>query len=217
MVYYRVGITGTLGNQEVWSINPQFATSQNVQPSVAQMTAAAVGVAAVTIPTGLANAKSQAAPVTTVRVECRSDAGELLDVAQAAQTGSQTTSRSPSTPSQTSIVLSLRTDTPGASGRGRLYWPALGITPSPTTLRITTLERDVIATDAVTYLRAVQDALKAAISPAPSVATYELAVFSKTRGNHALVKRLLVGDVFDTQRRRRDAMVESYITRDFPA
>lgn len=217
MVYFRVGITGTLGNQEVWSINPQFATSTLTTPSVSEMTAAAVGVAAVNIPSGLANAKSQAAPVTTIRVECRSDAGELLAAAQAPQTGTQTTTRSPSTPSQTSVVLSLRTDAPGASGRGRLYWPALGITPNSTSLRITTLERDTIATDAVTYLRAIQDALKAAISPAPSVATFELAVFSKTRGDHNLVRRLLVGDVFDTQRRRRDAMVESYITRDFPS
>lgn len=217
MAYFRVNIMGSLGDQEKWSVNPQFATSPIVAPSVAEMQKAADNIAAVAVGTALSNAKSSQAPITTIRVEYRDDDGTLLLASQAAQSGSQATGNGATAPGQTAVVLSLRTDVPGASGRGRLYWPALGIAPTPGGLRIPSGTQVDIATGAVTYLRAVQDALKAGIAPAPSAATFELAVFSKTKKTHAVVRRILVGNVFDTQRRRRDALVESYVTRAFPS
>lgn len=216
MVYYRVSIKGTLGSTEVWSVNPQFATSPHAMPSQADMQAAATGIAAVNIPSALNVAKSTAVSVTTITVECRSDAGALLATAQAAFTGTQTGGSTAYGAPQTSIVLSLRSDTPGGSGRGRLYWPALGLSPAYPAGRISTTQQTNTATAAATYLRAVQDALKAAIAPAPSAATFELAVFSKTTGSHSLINRILVGDVLDTQRRRRDSLPESYVATNYP-
>lgn len=216
MTYYRVSIQGTLGSSEKWSVNPCFATSFPGTPSVSALQAAADAIAAVTVPPNLAAAKSSAAPVTLIRVEARSDTHVLELAAQAAFSGSQNGGGSPKMPPQTSVVLSLRTDRPGASGRGRLYWPGLGLTVDSPALRIPSGNRDPISVDAVTYLRGIQDALKAGISPTPSASTFELAIFSKTRGDHALVNRLMVGDVFDTQRRRRDTLQENYITKAFP-
>jgi hypothetical protein len=217
MTYYRVSIQGTLGSSEKWSVNPCFATSFPGTPSVPDLQAAADAIAKVDVPTALAGAKSFSAPVTNIRVEARSDTHVLELAAEAAFTGKQTGGTEPKSPPQTSVVLSLRTDTPGASGRGRLYWPGLGLPVANPSLRIPPTTRDGVAAAAVTYLRAVQDALKAGISPTPSAATFELAIFSKTRGIHSLVNRIMVGDVFDTQRRRRDALPESYVTATFPS
>lgn len=216
MTYYRVSIQGTLGSSERWSINPCFATSFPGTPSVSEIQAAADAIAAVDIPPNMASAKSSSAPVNRVRVEARSDTHQLELAAEAAFSGSQAGGSSPGAPSQTSVVISLRTDAPGASGRGRLYWPCLGWAPATPSLRIPTGNRDPFSVDAVSYLRALQDALKAGISPVPSAATFELAVFSKTRGTHNLVNRIMVGDVYDTQRRRRDALQENYISKDYP-
>ncbi|MGK4456075.1 hypothetical protein, partial [Klebsiella pneumoniae] len=64
--------------------------------------------------------------VTGFRVENRGEDEELLNVGEAAYTspitGTGTASKSP----QDAITISLRTSTPGARGRGRIYWPALG-------------------------------------------------------------------------------------------
>lgn len=216
MTYYRVSIQGTLGSVEKWSVNPCFATSFPGTPSVPDLQAAADAIAAVPVPTALAAAKSSSAPVTKIRVEARSDTHVLELAAEAAFTGTQTGGGAPTSPPQTSVVLSLRTDTPGASGRGRLYWPGLGLPVGTPSLRIPATNRDAVVAGAVTYLRGVQDALKAGVSPTPSAATFQLAIFSKTRGTHSRVNRIMVGDVFDTQRRRRDALPENYITATFP-
>lgn len=217
MTYYRVSIKGTIGSTEVWSVNPQFASSYNVVPSQATLQGAAALIAAVNIPAGLNTAKSTAVLVTSVTLEARSDSGELLATASSAFTGTQTGGGSAFGSPQTAIVLSLRSDTPGSRGRGRLYWPGLGLSPSYPAGRLTVAQQTSISGAAVTYLRGVQDALKAGISPIPSVATFELAVFSQTHGGHSLINRVLVGDVLDTQRRRRDALPETYYAANFPS
>lgn len=217
MTYYRVSIQGTLGSSERWSVNPCFATSFPGTPKVPALQAAATAIAAVDLPTTLGVAKSTAARITLIRVEARSDTHTLELAAEAAYTGNQGTGATPAGPAQTSAVISLRTDAPGASGRGRLYWPALGLPPMASTLRMNPADQNGLVTGAVTYLRAVQDALKAGISPAPAATTFDLAVFSRTKGTHNLVNRIMVGDVFDTQRRRRDALREAYLTKSFPS
>lgn len=216
MVYFRVSIKGTIGATEVWSVNPQFATSTILVPSQSNMQDAANLIAAVNVPSGLNVAKSTAAMVTSITVEARTDAGQLAATAQAAFSGTQTGGSTPYGPPQSSVVLSLRSDTPGARGRGRLYWPALGLSPTYGSGRLTTAQQSSIGSAAVTYLRAIQDALKAGIEPPLSAATFELAVFSKVSGGHSLINRILVGDVLDTQRRRRDALPENYVTQAFP-
>lgn len=217
MVYYRVSLQGTLGSQENYSINPCFATSRDVSAGVAGLQAAADAIAAVNVPTALADLKSNGAPLTLVRVEERENNHTLTLAAEAAYTGSQSSNVPPAAPPQTALVFSLRTDRPGASGRGRLYWPALANALDSTTLRLPAGTVNGVVAGAATYLRAIQDALKAGISPAPSAATFELAVFSKKSGGHQLVNRIMVGDVLDTQRRRRDRLPEAYKTAPFPA
>lgn len=217
MTYYRVSLQGTLGSQENYSINPSFATSYPGTPSVEELQAAADAIAAVNVPTALADLKSNRAPLTVVRVEARSDTHVLELAAEAPYTGSQSSNVQPAAPPQTALVFSLRTNRPGASGRGRLYWPALANALDSTTLRLPASTVNGIVAGAATYLRAIQDALKAGISPAPAASTFELAVFSKTAGGHQLVNRIMVGDVLDTQRRRRDRLPEAYKTAPFPA
>lgn len=218
MSYIRISLSGTLGNQEVWSVNPAFNETTNVgnwDQEVGQKAADAV--AAVAVPAALKSLASSAVVGTRVRVERRSDAGALIGAAEAAWSGMGAGTGTATKPPQTSTVLSLRSNVPGARGRGRLYWPALGASISPSTLRIAGgVTIDNIATAAATYLDGLASALKGALAPAPSLIDYDLCVVSPTTGTRTRIIRIEVGDVLDVQRRRRDRMPEQYFSVAMP-
>lgn len=215
-MYYRLNVQGTLGSGEKWSVNPCFLTDATAPPDHALLQAAATAAADVDVPGNLAAAKSIQAPVTGVRLEVRSASHDLLDAAEAAFTGSQTGGSAPQMPPQTSVVLSLRTQAVGASGRGRLYWPGLGLTIASPSLRIPSGNRDPIAADAVTWLGDLQTALQDGVNGATGFQVLALAVISRSTSAVNAVNRIMVGDVFDTQRKRRDALAESYKTVTYP-
>lgn len=110
------------------------------------------------------------------------------------------------------LVISLRTNTPGGSGRGRLYWPAVGRSLG-SGLRFDATDTLAAATDMRTYLNAMRSALAAAF---PTIA-FDLAVRSRQTHTTPHVNKLQVGNVPDTQRRRRDKQVEDYQSVTFPS
>lgn len=211
MSFIRVSIRGTLPGGETWSVNPAYnETTDVVGFDQAAGQTAATAIAALTYPTALKDLQSNVAIPTTVRVERRSDANVLLGAAEAPFVGFSPGTGTATKPFQTSVVISLRSNTPGASGRGRLYWPALGAAVGVSTLRLTVPTTTAVATAAKTYLDAIETALKEAFHPTPSLIDFHLAVYSPTKQTKTDIVRIEVGDILDTQRRRRDAAAENY-------
>ena len=217
MSYIRVSLRGTLPGGEAWSVNPCFNESTNIITwNQAEGNAAAIAIGAIVPPAALRELASTQAPLASIRVERRGDNDALIGAAEAAYTAGWAGTAGATKPYQSSVVLSLRSTTPGASGRGRLYWPALGAAIQTTNLRLFTPTPANIAAGAVSYLDGIETALKNAFHPSPALIDFHLAVVSRTTGQRHDIARIEVGDILDTQRRRRDKAVETYTSAVYP-
>lgn len=208
---FKVSILGSGLNGEVWSVNPVYHLTTEPTLTFEQLNTICSAINAVTIPTGLRAFMPSTMAVTGVRVEQRESTGTLIaQLEQQKATPAAGTGTSPH-PIQTAIVLSLITAHAGPSGRGRLYWPATGVAIDSGTLRFSSGVVTGFLTDMETYLSAIEAAVEATAGSAP------LAVWSrKTLGTFSVV-RLRAGNVPDVQRRRRDALVETYSSLDYTA
>jgi hypothetical protein len=195
---------------EVWSVNPVFDPTFEFGDTVNQaaLDAAALAIANMTLPTTLLQILSPQVSYATARVEVRDDATDnLIGLSIQARTtpvfGIMTLAQAP----QTAVVCSIRTDTPGGSGRGRIYWPALGATLA-TTGRLNTPTTAALAADFKSLFNNIEGHLATAF---PTIG-FDLAVRSVTTHTTPHATRIQVGNVLDTQRRRRDALPEAYTT-----
>lgn len=111
-------------------------------------------------------------------------------------------------PNQIAAVVTLQTETPGPRGRGRMFLPALA-TPIAAGGRITTTVRDGMLSAAFTLIKGIADdlALRTTAGSVRVVVSSKPLLLAPTNRD---VIRLRMGDVLDTQRRRRDKMPESY-------
>ncbi len=217
MSYIRVRLNGRIGTQEVWSVNPAYNESTDQtgwSQTAAQETVDAI--AALNPPNALRNLASRAGSGTLVRIERRTDTHALVGAAEAGWTGWQADTFAPTKTPQTALVLSLRSNVPGSRGRGRLYWPALNGPLDGDTFRISETNRNAIALAAATYLKDIQDILTGNLFPPGSLSFHRLCIVSPTTGTRTDVSRIEVGDVLDTQRRRRDKLVETFSTEAYP-
>lgn len=217
MSYIRVRLNGSLPGGEVWSVNPAFAESDDVidwNQEDGQQAADQIG--GLALPSALNDLRSVAAAGTTVRVERRSDTHELIGAAEAPWIAAQGSSLGVSKPLQACAVISLRSTVPGASNRGRLYWPALGAIIGTTTARLTAPTVSAAASAAATYLDEINSTLMEYLYPDPSPLTSWLAVVSPTTGVKRRITRVEVGDILDVQRRRRDKVAEVYGSAPMP-
>lgn len=210
----RLSIFGTLPGGEVWSVNPVWqiggvATAEDITQIEAQTMATAC--AAVSVPAGVTQIMSTSTMLTGVRVEARRWDGTLAAQAEALKGTPTAGAGAAGNPYQTSLVLSLRTGGIGGSGRGRLYWPCTGLTIQPTTLRPSTTNVTSTLAGMKTYLTSLGTALNASLTNAPV-----LSVWSRVGASTTPVNNLLMGDVTDVQRRRRDQLVESYQSLAWP-
>lgn len=206
----RVSLLGTLPNQEVWSVNPVWHLLTNPSPTSAQLAVIAGVINGLTIPPGLlANWNSQTR-IIGVRLEARAQTGGLEMQYEALRATPVAGEGGFNHPMQTSIVTSLRTAFPGASGRGRLYWPATGAQLVSTTLRIGTTDTQASLVGVHFLLDAIEDAITATLGGA------DLVVWSRVASTVHAVTSLRMGDVPDTQRRRRDKAVETYASIAYP-
>jgi hypothetical protein len=220
-MYFRLSIMGTLPGDEKWTVNPAFHLNLTIGPAWDQASGDAIVqalVAAVTtaaLPTSLKNLMSSAAYITGYRLEGRDEDESLLGVSEAFYPTPINGLGTMTKTLQAATVLSLRTNTPGARGRGRMYWPALGAALSTTTGRLTTPTTAAIATDAVALMVLIQETIEAnaGIFPFSDVL---LGVRSVTDHQTRTVVRIQVGDVVDTQRRRRDTLPETYASAAMP-
>lgn len=211
----RVTIVGTALGGETWSVNPvySFGDFDQPTPTFEEMNAAAQAVADVTPGNTIRGIMSTAITITGARLEARLDNGALQAIGEATRTTAFAGLNTASKPYQTSLVVSLRTPTPGGRGRGRLYWPALSATMSGTTLRWDPSQQALFTDEFAQYLEAIGTAMETPLGLPNS----GLVVWSRVGASRAAVNSISTGDVFDTQRRRRDRAVESYVTEPYPA
>lgn len=114
-------------------------------------------------------------------------------------------------PAQCALVVTLLSDRPrGRASKGRMYLPGIaeGVTA---TGKIATGSRDPIATNLQTFFNGVR--AHADIPNTPILASKGTGAFSQLLAQNDYIQSIKVGDVIDTQRRRRNGLTESYITK----
>lgn len=212
--YMRVTIKGALPGGEVWSVNPIFLPLMgSFVATPTALAAAAAAVDAVVPPSILTSVLSNVGSMTGVRLEARTSDFALEGVGEHTLSTPRGGTGAINKPLQTSLVLSLRTPFPGASARGRLYWPILAGTQDTATGRLPVASAQAIADAAAVYLTDIEEALAASF---PATDTWHLVVYSRTGNDSHMVTRVQVGDTWDTQRRRRDAIRENYSSSVYP-
>lgn len=221
MTYIRTIMLGRLGASEDWSCSLTWRNYELVPASMTQTMVESLAnrlVANVTATTGWAAIRtlwSSAVTLTGFRVEQREEDETLRNVGQAAYatpiSGTGNATKSP----QDACVVSLRTSTPGARGRGRVYMPALGAALNAEFALAGPLPASVAA-GAAALFKLVGDQVNAEWAANSFAVTTELAVRSVTDHQCRKVERLQVGSALDTQRRRRDRLVESYAVTKYP-
>lgn len=123
-------------------------------------------------------------------------------------------------PPQISLAATLTSDNQrGLASKGRMYLPGVNLPVVPTDPRIAAFEQGALATKLQEFINGVNDEFnlpgrvilaskghKVAGSPDPDDYSY-------TGGINRYVTGLRLGNVYDTQRRRRGDLVESYVNK----
>ncbi len=207
----RVSLSGEMPGGEKWSVNPCFGFSVPTAVSSDEAQAMATAIAAVNAGSDLLVLNTGGVTLSHARVEARSKAGVLESVAEAAKGSPQVGSAGTGHPFQTSAVFSLLTTNSTATGKGRLYWPATGAAVGGGTLRWGSTQQTAALTAMQTYLSGVQTAIRSITGFSGAF----LGVWSRKNQIVYPVLKLRAGDVLDTQRRRRDKLIETYVSINF--
>ena len=213
MSYVRISILGAAPGGEVWSINPVLDPTFEFGTTVDQtaLDAATNTIAGLTPGAQLLAFMSTALTITGARSEVRDDSTDALMAISVQVRGTPLPGTgTPLRGHGDAVVISLRTTTPGASGRGRLYWPAIGQSVDAQ-LRFGSANTTALLTQAATYFHAMEDAFATAF---PTIG-FDLSVRSKTTHTTPHVNQLQAGNVPDSQRRRRDKAIEDYVSLAF--
>lgn len=206
--YVRLSVLGSSPGGEVWSINPVFDPTGEFPGGVDQtaLDAAANAIAGLTLGAQMLAFMSTALSWTGVRLEVRDDSTDgLIAISNQVKGTAAVGTGTPLRGAGDAIVVSLRTNTPGASGRGRVYWPAIGGSVD-STLRFSSANTAALLTNISAFFVSCEGALATAF---PTIG-FDLAVRSKRTHTSPHVNKLQCGNVPDSQRRRRDALVEDY-------
>lgn len=201
----KVSILGANPGGEVWSVNPCFHSGTgDFPPTTTQLNTIATAINGITLSTSILTQMAQLTTVTGVRLEHRELSGALNVQFEAVRGAPVPGTGTTVHPMQTSAVVSLRTAGFGASSRGRLYWPTTSMTINPVNLRFAVSQRDSFLLGIKTYLTAIKTAING------TLIGYDLVVWSRKNAADSTVTKIMVGDVPDTQRRRRDTQIENY-------
>lgn len=147
---------------------------------------------------------SSAGQIRRVRIYSYPDLGQPADVQGVSTAAAITGTGTMNLPPQCSMVISLLTGRPGASYRGRMYWPLL--TGLMTTAGKSSLPAQSVADNFAQWV--------GNIGSLSSGDAGEAAIASVSKGVVTPVTSVSIGDVVDTQRRRRDNLVENRFVRE---
>jgi hypothetical protein len=213
-----VRVLGKSPDGEVWSVNPRFGFhnggvfAQTTPGALAlEQWAAKIGALNTgnVLPSGLRGLLSTSLSIEGIRCEVHTLAGQMTQAAEftlgTPAVGTNTLQR----PLNVAACFTLnRGASFGRSGRGRLFFPACAGPALNTSARVPETARNQLSAELVAWLKAVRDAFPDAGGP-PSEILRPL-VWSRTKGTTQWVQNVAMGDVLDSQRRRRDALRESY-------
>lgn len=195
-----------------WSVGlnlmPQTGSPADLITGQDDLNSAAADVAAALSPvtlSGIASMMTSACNIDEVQVQFFGT-DNLLSAQSTPAIPSFGGSGSIKAPPQCALTISLQTGLPGASYRGRIYWPALGASLQNTG-RITGYSG--LVANYRTLFNTINNELSA-------YGNLKYAVYSPTKDVLTAVSNIRVGDVLDTQRRRRDAIAETYLTAPIP-
>lgn len=206
----RVILQGTVSNNlDIWTMSfamdPLSARSQGQLDNIAAATADLFQ-AAVWDVAGLSSGISDQTHFTGVRVDdVRSPGGVVRQATYTLSTHNQGTSEQPQLPPQCAEVITLLTGDPGASRRGRMYFPPLAVNALTGGGQVTAGYLDVLAD-------CMQDFFNDFNADATVAGTAFVA--SDVLQQLNAVTSIRVGSVVDTQRRRRNELTETYESRD---
>ena len=117
---------------------------------------------------------------------------------------------------QLAMVVSLRSgSTLGKANYGRFYLPWTAVNLSSITAKLTVAQREALLADSVDMLTDIQGNLRGAGGLAADLRASIMS--NEGSGVTKLVEAVRVGDVVDTQRRRRNKIPETYSVAAFPA
>lgn len=208
LTHLRITATGNLPGGEVWSCslamtppNVDPSTYQDVVNRVAGIAGPLWAAAAIRTDTRFSSGVS----VLQTIVRMIGPDGKTIVQGLNGSAG-QGNGVSISMPNQCAVVASLLTGVPGARGRGRLYLPSLGVLVG-TTGRIQPGTVGPLAASVQTLLNGLNTQVGAEFD---TDFTYVCVASGVGTGTNARVTTVRVGDVIDTQRRRRDAIPETY-------
>lgn len=209
--YNRVTISGDLPGGEVWSTSCNYASitggGSGGQGGVSVLQSWSDAIAAFfdpTLPNWIDQSFGGFTSITRVRCEFRDIDDGLIEAAETSIDGPFPAQ--PSTkPNQVAVVSTLMTERAGRSYKGRMYWPALGAGMVAGTGRLDASIRDLIASGVASLLSDIAD-------ENPGAAVLVPVVLSRTKREVTPVTAVRVGDVLDTQRRRRDELIENYFS-----
>lgn len=111
-------------------------------------------------------------------------------------------------PPQCSLVATLQSDRPrGLASKGRMYLPGISAAIGSNG-KISTANRDTIATNLKTFFDTIDASFD--VPNQLILAAKGTGPFPALTAQNDVVETIKVGDVVDTQRRRRNGLVESY-------
>lgn len=214
--WVRVSVQGTMAGNEEWSTNPVFSVGNGTEPPVSASQAAtiAAAVAAIVPPAGLLSMMAGNSNISSYRLEFRNSDGTLEQLAEASRASSAAGTGTVTHPHQIAMVTSLMTNFAGPRGRGRLYWPANGLPLQSTDARPAAATVTSILAGVKTFLSSINSAITATI-PGGNLVVWSRSGSPAGGALHA-VTSLRMGNVLDTQRRRRDNLIEGYTSTSWP-
>lgn len=201
-------IDGTLGVSERWSVGICFAKDpQGGLVTATQLETWLAGVESylVSLPTtnSLRTMLGSAGKITQARAYYYPASGPAVQSSTNVFSSPIGQSSTTTKPPQCALAITLQTQVQSPAGRGRIYWPCLTGTINDSTLKVSGIGSP--AQDFAAFLAAVSDAAGADGPLFPSV-------YSPSTDSVTPVTFVRAGDVLDTQRRRRDKLVETYNT-----
>ena len=212
----RVTLSGTMfGGAEEWSTGFFLGEEGADAPDPTQQTADDI-LAAWTTFFSHANSKiSNAYQTTQVKVAKWDDNGQTIaDQVYYAYPGTTLSGATSVTylPPQCSLVVTLLSDRPrGKASKGRMYLPGIAVLVENTTGKIPSVTVGTIADNLKTFFDALAN--DADIPGELILAAKSSGPLNVIPAQNDYVETIRVGNVIDTQRRRRNGLVETYTSR----
>lgn len=201
-----VQFSGGLPAGEVWSIG--LRTTSPLTPGAGANIGAIATACVAPFTTFFTNANVAAGAntsFTTVTARVISPAGVTVAIGVASPGAAVVGLGANALPNQCARVFTLQTGRAGRSGRGRIYVPCLGTPLSSTGVVSVATTANCAAAGAALIV-----ALNTAIQALTNVAVFIGVQSQVILDNGSRVLTVRVGQVIDTQRRRRDAIAENY-------